>query len=171
MFWRSSIPCLDHSISPTAIFRTIRAVVIDAIYRVRWSWLRTHIGEEIFKRILPPIANCDASAAIVFPIRTGLISASMAETAPRKPFRRYFVLAGHAVRSSARDYLFSSQTTAARTMSIAKSRTIDALKRLAVALANPQASGISFNNGPPTEPTANHVYKCWHNMKFTMASV
>lgn len=52
--------------SPSAIFRTIVSVYVDAINTMLWRRTFTHIGKKILKRVTPTVANSYTTCAVVF---------------------------------------------------------------------------------------------------------
>ncbi len=69
------VPALSFSISPTAIFRAIRAVYVNSVNGVLRGGCCTHISEEVSK-IRPTLANLNATPAIHRVINTILFCAA-----------------------------------------------------------------------------------------------
>lgn len=53
-------------IRPSAIIRRVRPITIDTFNRVFRRWSRPHVGIEVFKGVLPPVAHDDTSTAVMF---------------------------------------------------------------------------------------------------------
>lgn len=70
---------LDHA-GPAAIFRRIRAVIVDAVDGItRWAF--SHVGNEIGEGA-PPLANRDSATAVMFPARLFRVHASLPHRRP-----------------------------------------------------------------------------------------
>jgi len=85
---------------PTAIFRFIVAVAVDALNRAAiWAW--THVGKKVLERVQPALAHRDASAAVsVIPGILGVVAAGL-HVRPGLVFSRHFPAFGVAVLDSA----------------------------------------------------------------------
>lgn len=62
---RPSIEALLALCGPSAIIGRVRTVVVDAINRVCVGWFIAHVCKEGHERVTPPIADINATAAIV----------------------------------------------------------------------------------------------------------
>lgn len=62
----SSIVSLCKIVSPIAIVRTIRSIIVSAFQRIFPRWPLPHVTQKGSEIVLPVVANSDASRAIVF---------------------------------------------------------------------------------------------------------
>jgi hypothetical protein len=62
----SLVATLFSSCCPSTIARFIVSVVVYPLQAVRRGRLLSHVGEEVVKRLLPPLAYFDATTAVVF---------------------------------------------------------------------------------------------------------
>lgn len=72
---------------PDAITWTVSEVVVDAMQRKVSRWTRTHVIEKLLK-LMPSLADLDASAAVVFPAFISAVLAALPHAQPRVMFRR-----------------------------------------------------------------------------------
>lgn len=67
-FYHDVTACIPHLLfggRPSAIFRGVVAVNVFPIYRMLGGRFLSHIGKEIFKRVLPSVADYNSSSAIL----------------------------------------------------------------------------------------------------------
>jgi hypothetical protein len=77
----SSVALLFTSCGPTAIFRAIRAIVVNSVNRVVFTWLFPHIGKKVLK-FLPSFANINPSASVVVKKLVFRVAAPASHTTP-----------------------------------------------------------------------------------------
>lgn len=69
--------------APLAVVRSISSIVVNSVNRMLGTWLRSHIFQEVDKRLLPPFANSNSSSTISV-IASGIwIAASRLHHLPR----------------------------------------------------------------------------------------
>jgi hypothetical protein len=154
---------------PSAVFRAIVSIVVNAIDAMRFRWPGAHVGIKRIKRFAPLFANLDATAAVVVPVLIGLLLAPVPHAAPYGPFSADRVFSGHAMTGTARDDLLSSKTAAACAFPIAQSGAIHIGNRSAIASTGPlSADAASVKNGPAPETFGRDIDESWHDLKFTM---
>jgi len=73
---------------PPAVGWLVVAVDADAIQGVVRAGLGSHIFQEGFKRVLPAVANGDATAPVVLPSVVGGVIAALLHTSPGVIFTR-----------------------------------------------------------------------------------
>lgn len=66
---------------PAAVTRLVVAVDVDAVQLVLGAWPRTHVGEEVLKRV-PSLADRDATTAVEGKLRVRGCSAAVPHIAP-----------------------------------------------------------------------------------------
>lgn len=160
---RSGVSRLCRSCGPTAIFRTIRPIIIDAFNCeiIRRSW--PHVCIEIFKRIEPPVTNRDSSTSVSVPVRFGFVRASLLHALPQIPFARNTSLTGHAVSRLALPNSFNGKAPTTDAIAIAKRCPINGAFGSAIASAKPFARFRNiFQYGPSSKLLICHVYEFWH---------
>lgn len=165
-----TIPCLGRLCRPSAVARTIRAIIVDSVDAMFWRRSGAHVGKEVLERTKPALANRDPAPAVVLEIRSSSIVAPRTKVAPREPLWAYARPPCHPVGSAAHSGLLSPNAAAARACAIAKRRAVNGCARPAVTFAKPQSQFVAADYGPAPEPPSAHFYKAWHGMEFTTQS-
>lgn len=68
---------------PAAVAGFVMAVVVDALYRVRWRRLLPHVGEKGREVVAPAIADRDTAATVIGVVVRVLIEAARFHSGPR----------------------------------------------------------------------------------------
>lgn len=68
--------------SPSAVTRLIVAVIVNAVKLVFERWLKSHIGQEVFKAVDPTVTNLDTPPAPLFKARDIRCQAALLHTLP-----------------------------------------------------------------------------------------
>lgn len=166
----SPVAGLDFAGRPNAVGGTVRPVVIKPLNRVIRGRARPHVGEEVFKRLKPPMANKNPSGSVVLPILAVGVRAAAFDVAPNVPLWADAPFSGHSVGCKALSNDFGSETSATDAGAVSQRRSINGFFRTAIAAARPKAQVVSAKNRPPTKSAPGHFYEFWHGLKFTTDS-
>lgn len=82
----ASVPKLRRHQGPVAIVRRVGTVVVSSIDGVLWGWPRTHVGQEVFERVHPLVADRNAATSVVCIRGIARIQAALAKLLPASVF-------------------------------------------------------------------------------------
>lgn len=85
---RSEVVGLLRACCPSAIFRSVVAVWVDAVNRYRFVRLLTHIFKKVFKRVDPPFAHSNAPSSIYGKVTYSWVVAPLFHARPSLILRR-----------------------------------------------------------------------------------
>lgn len=83
--------CLHPPCCPSAVFRCVRTIIVNAVQTVRFGRTLAHVIKKQCERV-PSITNCDASAPIPMEVSVVGIEASLTHAGPTLIFGRYWLL-------------------------------------------------------------------------------
>lgn len=78
----SFVSGLLYSSCPSAVFRRIRAIIINAIYGVLGRWPASHVGIKRFKAVTPCVANSNSSPTVKVKVGAGFFVTPLFYVAP-----------------------------------------------------------------------------------------
>jgi len=128
--------------SPTAVFKRIRSVIIDA-FKAHIRRTRTHVCKEIFKRIPPTITNRNSTCSVFVVAGMVLIVTSAFHRAPSAVFRRCLPMTGLSMRPLDLASDFSLITTARNGFAAPELVTGYPFEFSTIAFARPNGSSIN----------------------------
>lgn len=73
---------------PSTVCRTVRAIVVNAVELMAWSWRRTHVVEKCGEVVSPSVANSDAARSVVTEFRVVRFVAAPTHPEPSVVSRR-----------------------------------------------------------------------------------
>ena len=85
---RSAVVCLGHNSSPSAIIRSVVAIIVNSVNRMLRGWPVSHVIVKGLERLSPSSAKTNASFSIIREIMVRLAKASFLNAAPRSVLRR-----------------------------------------------------------------------------------
>ncbi len=168
---------------PSTILRTVGAIIIDAVEAIQrsvarsrsglWAW--SHVGVKGFKRVIPALADRNATPAVVFPLRSLWIRAALAHVQPQRVFRWFASGWSHAVRAFLRACDFAPEAAATFLSSVVQEHEQRRAFRSAIALAMPIGLPLprwqAVNSNQASEALSRDVSNWCHMFKYSTESV
>lgn len=78
----ASVVGLVYSVCPSAVFGTVRAIVVDSFHRKLRAGASAHVRVEVLERLDPSVTHVYASASVLGVGLTSLVEAPLTNTAP-----------------------------------------------------------------------------------------
>lgn len=156
---------------PSHVSRFVVSVYINAIQGMKRSWSWPHIGQEIRKGFLPPLAHGYSTTAVVVVLFSGRRIASSFHVSPCSVFRRWYTSWSGAAVSMNKGTHFSGFPRQASTGSnVRRSEVLGGSHGLSAAnaRAQPPQPGLpahkSSCHGKQPEFSPNKINSLWHDL-------
>lgn len=159
---RAGIPGLFSASGPAAILWRVWTVVVNALNSVLVRRPFAHIGEEVFKRIAPAVANKNSPTAPICKAVVIRVVAALLDAAPCIPLWPNATTPGHPMGRKPRRPKFSTKTSATDAAPIPQGSAVNISCRSAVANARPLSIARVLCGGPSSKALSGDVVKFWH---------
>lgn len=161
----ASIALLFFHGCPTAVFRRVRSIAVNAVNAMRRTWALSHVGKEVDEQG-PSLADGNASGTVVLKVGMFWIAAPSAHSVPY----RVFAPPGHAMRGSSFHRFCISTATAGsasigRQISTVNSRLFSA-RALAKKVLVSALNMAKFKHREFAEGSSNHVGMLTHSQVY-----